>query len=166
MGFKHQKQNPPNPTQQDSPIPCMPRKKTPLQPLQAQVAPNEPSQHIEPPIPGPSQPSEPHEDTSTSFPATPTLVIIIDNTPIGCPHSHNEACQEFTNLRPILMIPQAIFHKSINQILLEHCRLLHMIPFVDSTHQNEMHQEFQEEINTLLGQALEAYPKEDITGIV
>ncbi|MBW0487940.1 hypothetical protein O181_027655 [Austropuccinia psidii MF-1] len=76
-------------------------------------------------------------------------------------HSYNDACQEFNDLRPALRIPQAI-----NQTLLEHCRLLHMIPFVDATHQNQMHQEFQEELNSLLRQALEAYPKEDITGIV
>ncbi|MBW0520201.1 hypothetical protein O181_059916 [Austropuccinia psidii MF-1] len=81
-------------------------------------------------------------------------------------HSNDEACQEFTNLRPTLMIPRAIVHESINRILLEHCRLLHMIPFMDATHQNEMHWEFREELNSLLAQALEAYPKEDITGIV
>ncbi|MBW0468120.1 hypothetical protein O181_007835 [Austropuccinia psidii MF-1] len=28
MGFKHQKQNPPNAQKQDSPVACMPRKKT------------------------------------------------------------------------------------------------------------------------------------------
>ncbi|MBW0537246.1 hypothetical protein O181_076961 [Austropuccinia psidii MF-1] len=50
------------------------------------------------------------------------------------PHSHNDARQEFTNLQPSLMIPQAIVHKSINQILLEHGCLLHMIPFLDATH--------------------------------
>ncbi|MBW0517478.1 hypothetical protein O181_057193 [Austropuccinia psidii MF-1] len=38
-------------------------------------------------------------------------IIIINNMPVGSlpvpssPHSHNEACQEFTNLRPTLMIP-------------------------------------------------------------
>ncbi|MBW0466036.1 hypothetical protein O181_005751 [Austropuccinia psidii MF-1] len=90
----------------------------------------EPSQHHEPPIPGPSQPSKPHEDASTCEPEpevslkqsmeetfacqpTPTLVIIIDDTPVGSPpsppvpprtpvpsspHSHNEAHQEFTKL--------------------------------------------------------------------
>ncbi|MBW0512779.1 hypothetical protein O181_052494 [Austropuccinia psidii MF-1] len=82
------------------------------------------------------------------------------------PHSHNEAWQEFTNLRPTIMIPQAIVHKSTNQILLKHGRLLPMIPFVDVAHQNEMHWEFQEKLNSLLGQALEAYPKEEITRIV
>ncbi|MBW0512848.1 hypothetical protein O181_052563 [Austropuccinia psidii MF-1] len=60
----------------------------------------QPSQHHEPPIPGASQPSKPHEDALThesepevaptqcmeeSFacPATPTLVIIIDDMPVG-----------------------------------------------------------------------------------
>ncbi|MBW0497830.1 hypothetical protein O181_037545 [Austropuccinia psidii MF-1] len=32
MEFKHQKQNPPNLPQKDSPIPCMPCEKTPWQP--------------------------------------------------------------------------------------------------------------------------------------
>ncbi|MBW0554325.1 hypothetical protein O181_094040 [Austropuccinia psidii MF-1] len=168
------------------------------------VATNEPSQHNEPPIPGPSPSSEPPEDVLTCepepevaptqstedpfvCPATPCSVIIIDDMPIGSPtsppspcvtppfsptlvpsspHSHNDACQEFTNLQPTLMIPSAIVHKSINRILLEHFCLLHMIPFVDATHQIEMHWEFWEELNILLWQALEAYPKEDITRIV
>ncbi|MBW0508146.1 hypothetical protein O181_047861 [Austropuccinia psidii MF-1] len=101
----------------------------------------EPSQHNEQPIPGPSQSSKSqvlsHEDALTcepapevaamqsteehlSWPATPCSVIIINNMSVGSPHSHNEAQQEFTDLQPTLMIPQAIFHKSINQILLEH----------------------------------------------
>ncbi|MBW0475286.1 hypothetical protein O181_015001 [Austropuccinia psidii MF-1] len=96
----------------------------------------------------------------------PTSIIIIGNTPIGSPHSHNETQQEFTDLQLTLMIPQAVVHESISQILLEHCQFLHMIPFLDVTHQNEMHQEFWEELKSLLGQELEAYPKEDITGIV
>ncbi|MBW0547440.1 hypothetical protein O181_087155 [Austropuccinia psidii MF-1] len=81
-------------------------------------------------------------------------------------HSHDDACQDFTDLLFTLMIPRAIIHKLINRILLEHRRLLQMIPFVDANHRNEMHQEFQEELNSLLDQALKAYPKEDITGIV
>ncbi|MBW0495651.1 hypothetical protein O181_035366 [Austropuccinia psidii MF-1] len=55
------------------------------------------------------------------------------------PNSKDEACQEFTDLRPTLMIPRDIVHKSINRILLEHRQLLHMIPFVDAAHRNEMH---------------------------
>ncbi|MBW0517870.1 hypothetical protein O181_057585 [Austropuccinia psidii MF-1] len=107
-------------------------------------------------------------------PATPTLVPSPDLPPIDTEnptasslpvprssHSYNDTCQEFTDLRPTLRIPQAI-----NQILLEHHFLLHIIPFVDATHQNEMHREFREELNSLLGQALGAYPKEEITGIV
>ncbi|MBW0466684.1 hypothetical protein O181_006399 [Austropuccinia psidii MF-1] len=58
----------------------------------------------------------------------------LDITPIASsPHSHNEDLQEFTNLQPTLMIPQAISHELIRKILLEHCQLLHMIPFVDVT---------------------------------
>ncbi|MBW0587267.1 hypothetical protein O181_126982 [Austropuccinia psidii MF-1] len=119
-------------------------------------------------------------------PATPCAIIMIDDTlplprdPSQCPqepqrllspvqspsHSHDDARHEFTDLQPILMIPRAIIPKSINQILLEHCRLLHMIPFVDATNQNEMHRDFWQELNSLLAQELGAYPKEDITGIV
>ncbi|MBW0507803.1 hypothetical protein O181_047518 [Austropuccinia psidii MF-1] len=82
------------------------------------------------------------------------------------PQSHNEAWKEFMDLRPTLTVPQAIVHKSINQILLEDYQLVQMIPFMDETHQNEMHWEFQDHLESLLGQELKAYPKEDITGIV
>ncbi|MBW0492535.1 hypothetical protein O181_032250 [Austropuccinia psidii MF-1] len=95
------------------------------------------------------------------------MIRLLDPSPVpSSPHSDNDAHQEFTDLRPTLVIPQAIVHKSINQILLEHRFLLHMIPLVDATHQNEIHREFREELNSLLCQELEAYPKEDITGIV
>ncbi|MBW0548614.1 hypothetical protein O181_088329 [Austropuccinia psidii MF-1] len=86
----------------------------------------------------------PMQSTEEPFarPATPPSIIIINNIPIGSPpsleippiaakkptassppapsypQSHDEAQQEFTNLRPTLMIPQAIFHESINRILL------------------------------------------------
>ncbi|MBW0478773.1 hypothetical protein O181_018488 [Austropuccinia psidii MF-1] len=163
---------------------------------QAQLAPNSQRTYSVPPIPGPSPSSKPHEDVPTPHPTPPHSVIIIDDMPIGSPpcvpppstptpvpsqeippispenptsyspHSHNEALQEFTKLRPTLMIPQAIIYKSINPILLDHRQLLHMIPFVDATNRNEMHWEFWEELNSLLGQEVEAYPKEDITGIV
>ncbi|MBW0482547.1 hypothetical protein O181_022262 [Austropuccinia psidii MF-1] len=118
----------------------------------------EPSQPDEPPIPGPSPSSKPHEPEPELVllqplcnhhrqythwihpspalpPSTPTLEIppIVPENPIS-PNSYDEACQEFTDVRPTLMIPQAIIHKSINQILLEHHQLLHMIPFVDATH--------------------------------
>ncbi|MBW0519909.1 hypothetical protein O181_059624 [Austropuccinia psidii MF-1] len=156
-----------------------------------------PSQPDDPPIPGPSPSSEPHEDISTCEPEPELLVlhplhnhhqqyarqippcvpppstptqeippIAPKNPTANSLNSNNEACQEFTDRQATLMIPQSIVNKSINQILLEHCQLLHMIPFVDVTHQNEMHQEFQEELNSLLGQALEAYSKEDIIRIV
>ncbi|MBW0500682.1 hypothetical protein O181_040397 [Austropuccinia psidii MF-1] len=84
----------------------------------------EPSQYNEPPIPGPSPSSKPHEDVSASHPATPHLVIFIDNMPIGSPpptpeippispkdptasspHSQDEAWQEFTDLQQTRMIP-------------------------------------------------------------
>ncbi|MBW0574887.1 hypothetical protein O181_114602 [Austropuccinia psidii MF-1] len=170
------KQNPPSPLQKDSPVQCLPCEHPRGNPLQARVAPNEPSQHNEPPLPGPNPSSKPPEDVATrkptpevaptqsmeepfACPTTPRLIIIIGNTPVGSPppispaptpppstptpvpsrdlppiaaknptapsplvpsssHSYNEACQEFTNLRPTLMIPQAI-----NQVLLEHHRL-------------------------------------------
>ncbi|MBW0517930.1 hypothetical protein O181_057645 [Austropuccinia psidii MF-1] len=113
----------------------------------------EPSRTKEPPSPSFQPPEDktsrepepevaPMQSTEEpfAFPATPRSIIIIDDTPIGSPpvqspsHSHNDTRQEFTNLRPTLMIPRAIVHKLINQILLEHRRLLHMIPFVDATH--------------------------------
>ncbi|MBW0462369.1 hypothetical protein O181_002084 [Austropuccinia psidii MF-1] len=154
--------NPLNPPRQDSPVPCMPREQTPQQPIPvpsgtqwSEDLSHENSQHNEPPIPGPSSSSEPPEDIPTCEPEPE--VIIIDDMPVRSPtpppspcvpppiasnnptassppvpsssHSYDDACQEFTNLQPTLMIPQAI-----NQILLEHHRLLHMIPFVDATH--------------------------------
>ncbi|MBW0522805.1 hypothetical protein O181_062520 [Austropuccinia psidii MF-1] len=177
MGFKHQKKNPPNPPQQDSPVTCMPQKKPPRPPTPGLSGTQwsedlfcckqlpflfliltfasseltlplfvEPSQHNEPPIPGPSQSSKPHEDALTcrpepevavmqsmeepfACPATPTSIIIINDMPFGAPtpppspptleippsaprtpapsspHYQDEACQEFTNLKPTLMIP-------------------------------------------------------------
>ncbi|MBW0518169.1 hypothetical protein O181_057884 [Austropuccinia psidii MF-1] len=129
MRFKHQKQNPPNPPGQDSLNPRMPGKQTQRQPTPGLSGTRwsedlfrEPSQHNEPPIPGVSQPSKPHEDASNcepepeaarcnpwrnlfvstifscfplpnfpspllqqsrACPATPTLVIIIENMPVG-----------------------------------------------------------------------------------
>ncbi|MBW0540647.1 hypothetical protein O181_080362 [Austropuccinia psidii MF-1] len=103
------KQSPPNPPQQDSPIPCMPLEQTPQPPASGPSCTQwsedlfcKPSQRNEPPIPGPSQPSKPHEDVLTcepepevaptqstkenfAFPATPTSVIIINNRPVGSP---------------------------------------------------------------------------------
>ncbi|MBW0516867.1 hypothetical protein O181_056582 [Austropuccinia psidii MF-1] len=112
---------------------------------------NEPSQRDGPPIPGPSASFEPHEDIPThdpepevaptqsmeepfACPTPPHSIITIDNMPgasslpstfknptASSPHSHDEDCQEFTNLQPTLIIPQAISHESINPILLENC---------------------------------------------
>ncbi|MBW0540866.1 hypothetical protein O181_080581 [Austropuccinia psidii MF-1] len=102
VGFKCQKQNQPNPLQQDSPVPSLPCEKTPQQPTPSL----EPFQPNETPIPGPSQPSEPHEDVLTrepepevaptqsmeepfSCPTKPASIIIIDDLPIGSPlHSY------------------------------------------------------------------------------
>ncbi|MBW0561689.1 hypothetical protein O181_101404 [Austropuccinia psidii MF-1] len=165
-------------------------------PMIGGLIPLEPSQTNETPIPGPSPSSKPHEDVPTHEPepeVAPTQSMeepfdtpspdsatfplcspsihsypssFPKNPTPSSPHFHDEAHQEFTDLQPTLMIPQAIVHKSINRILLEHHRLLHMIPLVDVPHQNQMHQEFGEELNSLLGQAVEAYPKEDISRIV
>ncbi|MBW0466532.1 hypothetical protein O181_006247 [Austropuccinia psidii MF-1] len=61
-------------------------------------------------------------------PSTPTPVPSPEIPAASSPHSHDEAWQEFMDLRWTLMIPREIFHKSISQILLEHHQLLHMIP--------------------------------------
>ncbi|MBW0475089.1 hypothetical protein O181_014804 [Austropuccinia psidii MF-1] len=93
--------------------------------------PYEPSQPNEPPIPGSSPSSEPHEDIPTCEPepevaltqyteepfephlplhsppgSFPRYTLVASENPIpSSPHSHDEACQEFTDLRPTLMIP-------------------------------------------------------------
>ncbi|MBW0484277.1 hypothetical protein O181_023992 [Austropuccinia psidii MF-1] len=131
MGFKRQKQNQPNPPQQDSPVPSFPYKQTPQQPTPgpsgtqwSEYLFRKPSQTDEPPIPGLSPSSKPHEDVRTcepepevaptqsmeepfACPTPPHSIIIINDMPAGSssPHSHYEACQEFTYLRPALMIP-------------------------------------------------------------
>ncbi|MBW0512308.1 hypothetical protein O181_052023 [Austropuccinia psidii MF-1] len=125
------KPNQPNPPQQDSTIPSWPCKQTPRQPTpglsgtqwledlfhgkqpefhlvstfdssELTVPPFvEPSQTDEPPIPGPSPSSKPHEDILThepepevaptqsmeepfACPTPPHSVITIDHTPVGC----------------------------------------------------------------------------------
>ncbi|MBW0480546.1 hypothetical protein O181_020261 [Austropuccinia psidii MF-1] len=131
--------NPQNPSQQDTPFPCIYCEQTLWQPTPGP----KPSHPNKPPIPSPSQSCKPHEEIPTcepepeeapkqsseapfACPATPHLVIIIDNMPVGSPtpppfleippiasknttpcspHSHNEVCQEFTDLQPTLMIP-------------------------------------------------------------
>ncbi|MBW0469224.1 hypothetical protein O181_008939 [Austropuccinia psidii MF-1] len=107
--------------QTKSPIPnCLMSKLCGNQ-LQAQVAPDEHSQPDEPPIPGPSPPSKPHEDVPTcepetevaptqsmeeafAFPAPPPSVIIINNMPIKSPlalppslHSHPGSFPSYTS---------------------------------------------------------------------
>ncbi|MBW0511155.1 hypothetical protein O181_050870 [Austropuccinia psidii MF-1] len=68
-------QDPPNPPQQDSPVQYMPCEQTPRQPTPgpsgtqwSEDLSREPSQHNEPPIPGPSSSSKPPEDVVTSEP--------------------------------------------------------------------------------------------------
>ncbi|MBW0487970.1 hypothetical protein O181_027685 [Austropuccinia psidii MF-1] len=52
----------------------------------------------------------------------PSFPLCSPSLPVqSFPLSHNEARQEFTDLQQTLIIPQAIVHKSIKQILLEHC---------------------------------------------
>ncbi|MBW0510416.1 hypothetical protein O181_050131 [Austropuccinia psidii MF-1] len=83
----------PNPPQQHSPVPSLPRKQTAWQPTPglngtqwSEDLFHEPSQTDEPPIPGLSPPSsKPHKDVQTSCPTPPHSVIIIDNTPVGSP---------------------------------------------------------------------------------
>ncbi|MBW0554288.1 hypothetical protein O181_094003 [Austropuccinia psidii MF-1] len=82
---------------------------------------HEPSQHNEPPLPGPSPPSKPPEDFPTCDPEPavapkqstedpldppsltpppfPCVTPPSTPTPVpSSPHSHNDACQEFANL--------------------------------------------------------------------
>ncbi|MBW0570534.1 hypothetical protein O181_110249, partial [Austropuccinia psidii MF-1] len=75
MGFKRQKQNPPNPPQQDSPFPSFPRKQTPRQPTPGRSGTRwseelfrEPSRTKDPHIPGASPSSQPPEDNTTREP--------------------------------------------------------------------------------------------------
>ncbi|MBW0593488.1 hypothetical protein O181_133203 [Austropuccinia psidii MF-1] len=75
MGFKCQKQNPPNPPRQDSPVPSLPCEQTPRQPTPGPSGTQwseelfrEPSRTKEPPIPGPSPSSQPPEDNTTCEP--------------------------------------------------------------------------------------------------
>ncbi|MBW0551425.1 hypothetical protein O181_091140, partial [Austropuccinia psidii MF-1] len=69
------KQNPPNPAQQESPIPSLPREQTPWQLTPGPSGTRwseelfrEPSRTKEPPIPGPSPLSQPPEDDTTREP--------------------------------------------------------------------------------------------------
>ncbi|MBW0499689.1 hypothetical protein O181_039404, partial [Austropuccinia psidii MF-1] len=69
------KQNPLNPSQQDSPIPSLPREQAPRQPTPGPSDTQwseelfcEPSQTKDPPIPGPSPSSQPPEDNTAHEP--------------------------------------------------------------------------------------------------
>ncbi|MBW0514293.1 hypothetical protein O181_054008 [Austropuccinia psidii MF-1] len=133
MGFKRQ----------NSPVPRMPREQTLRQPTPGPSGTRwledsscKPSQHDEPPIPGPSPSSKPPEDVSTCEPEPEVAQtqsmeesFVPPRTPPPPPLIPTIMLAR--NL-PTLMIPQAIVHESINQISLEHCHLLHMIPFVDA----------------------------------
>ncbi|MBW0551617.1 hypothetical protein O181_091332 [Austropuccinia psidii MF-1] len=75
MGLKRQKQNPPNPPRQDSPVPSLPREQTIRKPTPGPSGTRwseelfrEPSRTKEPPIPGPSPSSQPPEDDTTCEP--------------------------------------------------------------------------------------------------
>ncbi|MBW0540584.1 hypothetical protein O181_080299 [Austropuccinia psidii MF-1] len=90
MGFKRQEHNPPNPPPQDSPVPCMPLQQTPQQPTPGLSGTQwsedlfrKPSQHDEPPIPGLSQPSEPHGDTLTREPEPEVAPMQSIEEPLG-----------------------------------------------------------------------------------
>ncbi|MBW0586746.1 hypothetical protein O181_126461, partial [Austropuccinia psidii MF-1] len=63
MGFKCQKQSPPNPPRQDSPVPSLPLEQT-----------------LRQPTPGPSG-TQWSEELFRACPATPCLIIIIDDMP-------------------------------------------------------------------------------------
>ncbi|MBW0564005.1 hypothetical protein O181_103720 [Austropuccinia psidii MF-1] len=108
-GIQTPKTKPTKSPQQDSPVPSLPRKQTLQQltpgPSGTQWSGDlfcEPSQTDEPPIPGPSPSSKPHEDVLThepepevaltqsmeetfARPTPPHSIIIIDNTPVGSP---------------------------------------------------------------------------------
>ncbi|MBW0470980.1 hypothetical protein O181_010695 [Austropuccinia psidii MF-1] len=187
-------QDPPNPLQQDTPFPCMPHDEMTMPPFSEPSQHDEPHipgqsqcpkpqvlSHEDPLNCEPESEEAPMQSLEEPFgtPSTPTPVPSPEIPPIASenptassppapssPLSHNEAWQELTNLCPNLMIPWAIVDKSINRIWLEHRQFLHMIHFMDATHQNEMHREFGEKLNSLLGQELEAYPKEEIIRIV
>ncbi|MBW0530217.1 hypothetical protein O181_069932 [Austropuccinia psidii MF-1] len=102
MGFKRQKKNPPNPLQQETPIPCMPHKKTmpkwttgpsgtqwledlfwgPSQSSKSQVPSHEdPLMHE----PEPEVPPMKFMEETFARPTTPHSVIIINNTPVSSP---------------------------------------------------------------------------------
>ncbi|MBW0505516.1 hypothetical protein O181_045231 [Austropuccinia psidii MF-1] len=104
----HIEQNPLNPPQKDTPVPWMPRKQTPWQPT---PGPNgtqwsedlfrKPSQHDERPIPGPSQPSELHEDALTRKPEPEVAVMKNTEEPFGkSPHQFFHSYPLFLTCEP------------------------------------------------------------------
>ncbi|MBW0538611.1 hypothetical protein O181_078326 [Austropuccinia psidii MF-1] len=147
-------------------------------PLLARVAPDEPSQHHQPPIPGPSPCSKPPEDIAThepkpevaptksmeelfARPATPRLVIIIDDMPVRSPTT----LPLWTPVPPPLT-PTPVPFLDIPPIAAKN-PTASSPPVPSSSHSyDDACQEFREELNSLFAQALEAHPKEEITGIV
>ncbi|MBW0481127.1 hypothetical protein O181_020842 [Austropuccinia psidii MF-1] len=109
MGFKRQKQNPLNlPNKTHLFHVCLASKPC-GNPLQAQVAP----------------------DVRRTYPVNPpNTMSYLFLAQVHPPNNLRTFWLEFTVLRPTLMIPRAIVHKSFNRISLEHSCLLHMIPFV------------------------------------
>ncbi|MBW0554184.1 hypothetical protein O181_093899 [Austropuccinia psidii MF-1] len=124
----HIEQNQPNPPGQDSPVPSLPHKKTsgPSGTQWFEDSFCEPSGPNEPPFPGLSPSSEPHEDVPACEPEPEVALIksmeepfeippiAAKNPNASSPHSHNEPLKEFTDFPPTLIIPQAIVHDSIN----------------------------------------------------
>ncbi|MBW0550147.1 hypothetical protein O181_089862 [Austropuccinia psidii MF-1] len=89
------KKNPPNPPQQDSPIQCIPCKQTLQQPTPGPSGTqwsedlfHKPSQHDEPPIPGPSRSSKPPEDDLTCEPEPEVAPTQFMEEPFGKSQPH------------------------------------------------------------------------------
>ncbi|MBW0490065.1 hypothetical protein O181_029780 [Austropuccinia psidii MF-1] len=120
MGFKCQK-----PSQQDEPPVCSP---TPPIPGLSQASDSQLPSHENNSTLGPEPEVAPINQQSIPFPSppvpcseippvpSPERPLVTSSSPVhSSPHSHQEALQEFTNFQLTLMIPQTIFHKSINE---------------------------------------------------
>ncbi|MBW0553750.1 hypothetical protein O181_093465 [Austropuccinia psidii MF-1] len=82
-------------------------------PLQAQVAPDEPSQTKEPPIPGPSPSSQPPEDNTTREPEPEVAPTQSTEEPFGKSQFHFfNSTQLF--LTPPLTISSSSFHSPLH----------------------------------------------------
>ncbi|MBW0494300.1 hypothetical protein O181_034015 [Austropuccinia psidii MF-1] len=78
-GIQMLRHNPSNPLREDTPVPHMPHKKT----LWKLTPVLKPSQHNEPPIPGPSQSSESHEKTLACEPEHEVALMQSMEDPFG-----------------------------------------------------------------------------------